>query len=602
MAKIYRDENIPPRREKSMEAGEKTAGRREREKDEKSGVQAGGQREKDAKSGEKTGDSLTGVRGRSVWNFISPEEIARRFTIREDELEKGRAGESSGQGISSPVPRTAQDNGDAWQGREAGEWGSRYAAFWAAAEKRESRYAASGPAAEEREGRYAAFREAVLKGEQPDERSTIRRQEYSSRLLLELIGARPGRRRADPLAPPARGLEILEHYGDRMDDGTSVSGFEPAFVTRAIQSYIVLHDLPRTAVQKHFSEELAEDELLLALICWTDASDEQLYAGVCRYGKLDTERSKFIRKEPQLMEAVLARVYRAWASWYAAENERNPGLEIAGPADSSVWLPYRGLLTRSMAQEQGYRRLSYSSYMIDTIRRYEYDGVKWKLRHPFPDLYGNMDMHRKLQELCRETERQLREAVHYPYRLKNKSEDEDLQSLVAGQIQACLQEREDAQRPHVTIDVGKLGAIRSDADYTFEQLVRGTEEGEILAAEGTAAEAAAGKTAVEAAAGQIAAVEKTAPGSTGQGEGPSSGGSLFTEEEVHFLKFLLEGDGAGALGYARSRHLITSILEDSINEKMLDLVGDSVIEDGDRGPEIVDDYLEDVKAATGRPL
>ena len=66
-----------------------------------------------------------------------------------------------------------------------------------------------------------------------------------------------------------------------------------------------------------------------------------------------------------------------------------------------------------------------------------------------------------------------------------------------------------------------------------------------------------------------------------------------TEEEYRLLAMILAGENPGE--FLRSRRLLQSVLVDSINEKFYDEIGDSVLEEGDRGPEIVPDYREELE-------
>ena len=66
-----------------------------------------------------------------------------------------------------------------------------------------------------------------------------------------------------------------------------------------------------------------------------------------------------------------------------------------------------------------------------------------------------------------------------------------------------------------------------------------------------------------------------------------------TEEEYRLLTMILAGENPEE--YLRSRRLLQSVLVDSINEKFYDEIGDSVLEEGDSGPEIIADYREELE-------
>lgn len=70
--------------------------------------------------------------------------------------------------------------------------------------------------------------------------------------------------------------------------------------------------------------------------------------------------------------------------------------------------------------------------------------------------------------------------------------------------------------------------------------------------------------------------------------------SLFSADERRFLRCLLEGSD---LSWLREKGLMASNLVESVNGKMLDTVGDSVLELDDKGPVVVEDYRGDIEEA-----
>ena len=68
--------------------------------------------------------------------------------------------------------------------------------------------------------------------------------------------------------------------------------------------------------------------------------------------------------------------------------------------------------------------------------------------------------------------------------------------------------------------------------------------------------------------------------------------SAFTDQERRFLHLLIEGgDWAG---YLRDIRVPMGVMVDGINEKMMEAVQDVVIADRGNGPEVIDDYLDDL--------
>ena len=72
----------------------------------------------------------------------------------------------------------------------------------------------------------------------------------------------------------------------------------------------------------------------------------------------------------------------------------------------------------------------------------------------------------------------------------------------------------------------------------------------------------------------------------------------FERDETEFLHLLL--DGKDIQEFVRERHLMLSVLVDSVNEKLYDAIGDTVLEMNGDEPEILPDYLEDLKDLMGQ--
>ena len=68
---------------------------------------------------------------------------------------------------------------------------------------------------------------------------------------------------------------------------------------------------------------------------------------------------------------------------------------------------------------------------------------------------------------------------------------------------------------------------------------------------------------------------------------------LLEESEREFLKQLLSGNDYR--DFVKDRGIMLSILVDSINEKLYEEIGDTVIEFNDDVPQIIEDYQEDVR-------
>lgn len=193
----------------------------------------------------------------------------------------------------------------------------------------------------------------------------------------------------------------------------------------------------------------------------------------------------------------------------------------------------------------------------------------------------------KLGDLARAVDRQLRAAIDFPAQLKDHAEPKYLVKMIDAEVADYLAYKE-AHRPVVVdIDFSKLAQIRAAASVTQEALLVDEEREDAPQAEGLEAAFFAEP---PASAEPEPAVSPAASGDDQQGARKDAFG--LTEDERTLVEALLVGRPApGAKTSA-------DLLVDAINEKLFDLVGDTVVEFGaDGAPELIEDYADDVREA-----
>ena len=156
-------------------------------------------------------------------------------------------------------------------------------------------------------------------------------------------------------------------------------------------------------------------------------------------------------------------------------------------------------------------------------------------------------------------------------------------------IDELLAEQAEAEKRRITIDLSQLGQIRAAAAVTQEALLtdeeRGDEPGDAEGA-GTSDEMPHAFDAPE----EAPLTEEPAPSaSLGSVDSPLS------SAEIIVVRALLDGEAAPP----NPEGQLLSLVIDSINEKLFDIVGDAVIEfDGDT-PVLIEDYEQDVREILG---
>lgn len=249
---------------------------------------------------------------------------------------------------------------------------------------------------------------------------------------------------------------------------------------------------------------------------------------------------------------------------------------------------------------------------LSPLRTYRCANGLWTCERVHCDQGRNL----KLGNVLREVDRRMRIAWGHPDLL-----DEDgtktpkyLQKIIDSEVAAQLDWSREHQPVRIDIDLSKLGGIRSAAAQTREALLIEEERTDGEASESALLEnavAAAGFDAVE----NVPAPAPTAPAPTAVAQTaaapaptavapapaptapaaatavtPPKPGPL-TPEQASYLQSLLDGSPSPPAPAGTSEDMLV----DTINEAAFDLIGDTVLEFGPTGVQLIEDYREDVE-------
>lgn len=246
-----------------------------------------------------------------------------------------------------------------------------------------------------------------------------------------------------------------------------------------------------------------------------------------------------------------------------------------------------------------------ADYELDEIHRYRCRNGAWSCER----YQGNRSRNAKLGQAMRAADRILREGLGFDRPLKEQGKlPKYLQRLIEEEVAAWLAWSAAHAPVRVEIDLSQLTNIRRAAASTRESLLIDEER------EGTGAllDAADGNTRdgerdyatyvdraapepLPMAAAAASPVEPISPPAATVTAGHTHQTAGLGPSEAGYLRALLEKDQAGAAKIAKEKHGSEEMLVDAINEALFELVGDTVIEYGPDGPELIEDYREDVE-------
>lgn len=328
---------------------------------------------------------------------------------------------------------------------------------------------------------------------------------------------------------------------------------------RWINDFVVYYDLDKTAVSRRFRLRDMRHMQILDDVSRNpeEHDDEELKAAILALSENEIRRSAFMRDHTEDVLAVLAKAYRMYAReyrykdmsffeeavcFYRSENYRMFSsavfYEAEVPKDRTVWINEASIFSCKDGQWQ---------------RRCSYVLSEWN-------------------RLIGETDRLMRLAYRFGRPLKEKLGLRADREVLRQAIVEYKQEQAEAARPVVNINMNVLTSIRSDAALTRDSL---------LVEEETEAETE----------------ERTDSVPVYEQWEEENDDTLFTKEERILLKALLKGSDPA--GIETLQNVSLSLLCDEINEKLIDEIGDTVIEfDGDV-PVLIEDYIEDIRNILG---
>lgn len=354
---------------------------------------------------------------------------------------------------------------------------------------------------------------------------------------------------------PVEGYELLRAF-DReygaLDDSIC------NYLSRWLWDYVVFYRLDPVLLEGR--KELQFDSHLAILIDMDTRSDAEIFNAALELSSYRLDRSKLFAQEPQMLETVSASVLRKMSKHYSTHRKQSLTEDFFGPIILVPVSMFMGAVFYQQAKHDSF------DYEIDVLRSYQNRNGKWTYR--FPDAY--IGRSKKLGDLMRTVDSMLREASGIGNSIQPGLSTKWILKLIEESIQEYQQEKKAEEAKRILIDFSKLSGIRRDASVTREKLIVDEEREENMIPEPVEDH------------GTIPPVTR---------DSATENTYDLNVNENRLLHALLYGED---LSWIQKEGLMSSVLVDSINEKLYDCFGDTVLMD-DSSPIVIEDYTEELK-------
>lgn len=338
-----------------------------------------------------------------------------------------------------------------------------------------------------------------------------------------------------------------------------------------------------------------------------ETGEERLMTAINALSTYNLNNSRLDRSHHRDLRRVACAVYVRMARYY--DTHRKTGI-VASLFGEEAAMPYTMFASAVFFAPE---RHEDCEYRLDPIHIYRCQNGFWECMR----IHGSRQKSSKLGEMMRACDQRLRLALDPTHPLKEEKVPKYLAKIINDEIVAWLSWDAAHQPVKIDIDLSQLGHIRSAAAQTREALLIDEEreddvpmEAEATLIEQPNTESAPGMTAGP---GEIATRQDEPDEPTVSTEefgvvapllvsvpAPVTPASAEAANKLApaadaFLRALLERNTAQATLAVAQSGQSEDMLVDSINEALFDLVGDTVIEFGAAGPQIIEDYEADVR-------
>ena len=416
---------------------------------------------------------------------------------------------------------------------------------------------------------------------------------------------------------PESGFEILKKI-DTLYGSKDVTLRD--YLRRWIRDYIIYYNLDHSYAAEYFSVDMdsavsilmqafsdAENKFLVLIgekeerdAAETDSApdpinDDDMFQAVCTMSSYAIEKSPLYKKDQELVKSAIVEMLKE-LSGVAKRLNRDSLFEYC--------FGRRGVFPISLFKNAVFHdHLKHEDhlYEISPLCLYRCVNGRWSR-----EAYSrSSEKSKTLGDLCHETDRLLREKTRFGHSIKRRLMSDAFSEEISWVIDKLLVEREKASRPRVEIDLSVLDSIRIDAARTRDSLLVPEDETEHTDISShleslhnseklafSVSDSMTKNSSVNENPVATSDLHKTDNSLHNPANSPAHDLPL-SDDEFFVLNALLHGQPWE--GYVQTHHLMISMLCDDINEKMMDIIGDTIIEFNGDKPELIEDYISELQ-------
>lgn len=322
------------------------------------------------------------------------------------------------------------------------------------------------------------------------------------------------------------------------------------YVTLWLKDYVVYYNLDKSLLQD--TADAGFDTSIDTLLHHQTHSADEIFSALNTLSSYRLENSKFYKEFPDDVKQIVCRVYATLADYYNKNRKNGICEKFFGRVYTDTYVMFRSAVFYDRVKHDNYL------YEISSIHRYRCKYGSWYSER----FYRYSGKNQQIGSLLKTIDFVMRQKYNFKSTIKPGKATKLSLEIIGKEVEQYREAKRKEAIPVIEIDVAKLHHIRKSALETQNRLI--TEEDTREAA-------------LPAQETQTEPAEQT---NLSGAESRFLGCLLYTKAYDDFI---------------RANGLLLSVLVDSVNEKLFDRFGDTIIVFNGDKPEIVEDYLTELK-------
>ena len=347
-----------------------------------------------------------------------------------------------------------------------------------------------------------------------------------------------------------------------------------------VNDFIVYYDLPKELYLQNESDGGDFENALITLENYEDKTDTEIFEALCAFSSYNIKATPFYREYESDVVAVTAKLYKKLSLYHKKHRKTSLIEKLFGKSFQGSYFMFNVAVFYEREKHPD------AEYAVNGILKYTCKNGSWYQERTFKIKGKNAE----IREILKNIDCLMREKFNFKHKLTRVESTKLMLDMINECIDERIKENKENEKKVINIDLSKLQNIRDVSLITqnkliVEEEVDISEENLTFLPEEEAELITETENEVTEIIKDTAQTKEENPDITNETD--------LSDDEFKFTSMLVRDENYKE--YLKSRGIMLSVIIDSVNEKLFDVFGDTVIDFDGETPEIIEDYIDELK-------